>query len=239
MPSRLTFLHVGLMMFAFTATFAPAQDGLVPNAPKPSDPVNNTPAAVERRKWSDIVDPGEKIPPLYAKDKLMFPVHEELRPPSWFSTFFSSGWEQLRDTDPRYGVDSGAYGQRLGAAALRDLSMRTFSDGVLPALLREDPRYYRMAHGTIVHRGLYAASRVFVGQRDSGASGFNNSLIVGHLMASALTRTYYPDKSSNSTVVFSTWGFSLLGAAGGNLWSEFWPDTRERFFRRRHNDPVK
>ncbi len=226
----------GFVALALVSVSAFAQQNFMLDAPKPSDPANNTPSAVEKRKWSDIVEPGEKIPSLSATDKLLFPVHEELRPPSWFSTFLSSGWEHLRDTDPRYGVDSGAYGQRLGAAALRDLSMRTFSDGVLPALLHEDPRYYRMATGTIWHRGVYAASRVFVGQRDSGASGFNTSVIVGHGMASALTMAYYPDKSSNASVVFSTWGFSLIGEAGGNLWSEFWPDTRDRFFQRHRND---
>jgi hypothetical protein len=51
-------------------------------------------------------------------------------------------------------------------------------------------------------------------------------------MASALTMAYYPDKSSNASVVFTTWGFSLLGEAGGNIWSEFWPDTREKLFGR-------
>lgn len=222
------------MVLALSALPARAQKTLLPDAPNPSDPANNTPAAVEKRKWSDIVEPGEKVPPLYAKDKLLFPIHEELRLSGWFSAFFSSGWEQLRDSDPRYGVDSGAYGQRLGAAAIRDLSMRTFSDGVLPALLHEDPRYYRKADGSIMQRGLYAAERVFVGQRDSGASGFNTSVIVGHGMASALTMAYYPDKSSNAKVVFTTWGFSLLGEAGGNIWSEFWPDTRKRLFRWRH-----
>lgn len=236
MLSANALLRVGIFMLAAGMLPAFSQHDAVPDAPKPSKPINNTPAAVEKRKWSDIVEPGEKIPPLYARDKLLFPVHQELRPPSWFSTFFSSGWEQLRDTDPRYGVDSGAYGQRLGAAAIRDLSMRTFSDGVLPAMLREDPRYYRMAEGSIWRRGLYAASRVFVTQRDSGASGFNNSVIIGHGMASALTMAYYPDKSANAGVVFKTWGFSLLGAAGGNLWSEFWPDTRERLFRRHRHD---
>jgi hypothetical protein len=235
MPFRPFFLYAGIMVLAFSAAPVFAQQDSLPDAPKQGNSVNNSPEAVQKRKWSGIVDPGEKIPTLRAKDKLLFPLYEEINPTGWFSTFFSSGWEQLRDTDPRYGVDSGAYGERLGAAALRDLSMRTFSDGVLPALLHEDPRYYRKAHGPIVRRGLYAASRVFVTQRDSGASSFNNSVIWGHGMASALTMTYYPEKSVHPSVVFETWAFSLLGEAGGNLWSEFWPDTRERFFRR-HKD---
>lgn len=237
MSSKFFVVRAALLAVALSAVpgFTQQQNAL-PDAPKPSDPANNTPAAVEKRKWSDVVEPGEKIPSLSAQDKLLFPIHEELRLSGWFSTFFSSGWQQLRDTDPRYGVDSGAYGQRLGAAAIRDLSMRTFSDGVLPAILHEDPRYYRKADGTIVHRGLYAASRVFVGQRDSGKNGFNTSIVVGHGMASALTMAYYPDKSSNGKVVFQTWGYSLLGEAGGDLWSEFWPDIRDKFFRRHHEE---
>lgn len=50
----------------------------------------------------------------------------------WFPTFFSAGWEQLIDGHPKHGTDSGAYGQRVGAAAIRDLSMRTLSDGSSP-----------------------------------------------------------------------------------------------------------
>jgi len=229
-------LSASLLLLTYPGTQGLAQQNALPDAPKPSGSVNNTPAAVEKRKWSDVVEPGAKVPTLSAQDKLLFPIHEELRLSGWFSTFASSGWQQLRDTDPRYGVDSGAYGQRLGAAAIRDLSMRTFSDGVLPAILHEDPRYYRKADGTWVSRGLYAASRVVVGQRDSGESGFNTSIIVGHGMASALTMAYYPDKSANGGVVFKTWGYSLLGEASGNLWSEFWPDIRSKIFRHHQNN---
>ncbi|QNI31342.1 hypothetical protein H7849_19995 [Alloacidobacterium dinghuense] len=231
MPLKYILFSISVAVLVLTGIPAFAQQNAMPDAPKPSDPVNNTPAAVEKRKWSDIVEPGEKVPPLYATDKLLFPIHETLRVPGWFSAFASSGWEQLVDGNPKYGVDSGAYSQRFGAAAIRDLSMRTFSDGVMPALLHEDPRYYRMATGSIWHRGVYAAERVLVGQRDSGASGFNTSVVVGHGMASALTMAYYPDKSANARVVFTTWGLSLLGEAGGNLWSEFWPDGRQKLFR--------
>jgi hypothetical protein len=216
--------HAGIFLLAFPALSVYSQQSL------PDAPQNHLPG-----KWSDVVEPGEKIPPLSAKDKLMFPAHEELRLTGWFSTFLSAGWDQLTDGNPKYGSDSGAFGERLGAAALRDLSMRTFSDGVLPALLREDPRYFRKRDGSIVHRGVYAASRVFVDQRDNGSSGFNNSVVLGHGMASALTMAWYPDESAKPSVVFETWAWSLLGEAGGNLWSEFWPDVRGKIFHRHRN----
>ncbi len=233
MEVRSIFFRAGFStLLALCSLPVSGQQNTLPDAP----PVNNSPAAVEKRRWTDVVEPGEKVPKLSPGDKLLFPLHEEVRWTGWFSTFLSSGWEQLRDSDPRYGVDSGAYGQRLGAAAIRDLSMRTFSDGVLPALLHEDPRYYRKRDGTILRRGFYAASRAVAGPRDSGRITLNTSVIVGHGMASALTMAYYPDKSAKPSVVFETWGFSMLGEAGGNLWSEFWPDVRDKFFHRHHPD---
>jgi hypothetical protein len=33
-------------------------------------------------------------------------------------------------------------------------------------------------------------------------------------------------------VVFRTWGVSLAGAAGNNLFLEFWPDIRDKLFHR-------
>ncbi|HEX3437434.1 MAG TPA: hypothetical protein VHT24_11760 [Pseudacidobacterium sp.] len=183
-----------------------------------------------------MVQPGEKFVPLNVGDKLLFPLREQLQPISWFPTFASAGWSHLIDGHPKYGTNSAAFGQRLGAAAIRDLSMRTFSDGLLPALLHEDPRYFRMGSGSIPRRGWYAASCVFIGRRDSGATGFNSSVLIGHGMASALTMAYYPDESAKTHVVFQTWGTSLAGEAGGNLWDEFWPDVRNKLFRR-HRDP--
>lgn len=149
---------------------------------------------------------------------------------SVFPAFASSGFEQLINTDPKYGSDSGAYGQRLGAAVLREASMRFFSDSLLPTITREDPRYFRMAHGPKARRGLYAAERVFVNQRDNGSQGFNYSAVVGHALAAALTMAYYPGPSANGRIAAKTFGFSLAGLAGGHLFTEFWPDVRERVF---------
>jgi len=205
------------------------KDGPLPDAP----PVHNT-----GRGFLPIfrgmveVNRGEAVPPMSASDKMTYWLREETSAGSWFTTFMSAGFEQWVDTDPKYGSDSAAFGERLGAAALRGASMRFFSDSLLPTITHEDPRYFRMAHGPKAKRGLYAAEQVFVGHRDDGSVGFNYSAVVGHAMASALTMTYYPAESVNGGVAAKTFGFSLLGLAGGHLFSEFWPDVRERLVRR-------
>ena len=178
----------------------------------------------EKRKWAQYVDPGERIPPLYPRDKWVFWLHEEKRVWSLGPALLSAGYGQLTGT-PDYGSDSGAFGDRLGAAVLRQATVRFFCSSLFPVLTHEDPRYFRKATGGYWSRARWAAERALVTQRDDGSRGFNYSDILGHLAASALTPTYYPGKSANAHVVFETWGTSIAGAAGNNLFLEFLPDA--------------
>lgn len=226
------------MLTFFSGQPAFGQSKLLPDAPAPHflrDAVAGQPFFHKAHtgtpsKWEGVVDPGEVIPPLSAGDKMNLWLHEEVRPMSWAPTFFSAGWEQLIDGNPKYGSDSGAFGERLGAAALREASARFFSSSLLPVITGEDPRYYRKAYGSIRARGLYAAERVFIRRRDNGSEGFNYSQVFGNLAAGALTPTYYPASSSNAEAVITAWLWSFLGNAGGNLFQEFWPDARDRIF---------
>lgn len=201
---------------------APTQQAPITAPSRPPHPPNYAPS-----KWYGVVDPGEKVPPLYPRDRMLFWLHEDINPIGWAPGLLATGWEQLIDGDPNYGSDSAAFGDRIGAAVLRDTSMRFFSDSLVPAITHEDPRYYRKAYGSIKGRGVYAAERVFVVQHNDGSHGFNYSETLGHLAAAALTPTYYPAPSANARVVMTTWALSLLGDAGGKLFLEFWPNGRE------------
>jgi len=46
---------------------------------------------------------------------------------------------------------------------------------------------------------------------------------------------YYPGPSANVRVAAQTWGVSLAGLAGNNLFLEFWPDVRDAVFHRHKN----
>jgi hypothetical protein len=204
------------------------QDGMQDQSPPArSDPNAASPIAhapFEKRKWAQYVDPGERIPPLYPEDKWVFWLHEETRVYATFPAFLSAGYGQLTDT-PDYGSDSGAFGDRLAAAFVRQATMRFFCSSLFPVVLREDPRYFRKASGDYWGRTAWAAERTFVTQKDDGGHATNYSDILGHLAASALTLAYYPQKSANVHVVMQTWGTSIAGAAGNNLFLEFAPDA--------------
>lgn len=245
MASKNFFCATILLLISFSALPALTQaTQSLPDAPGPNTnrgllPVHasNT-SSYASSKWLGVIDPGENVPPLYPRDKMLFWLHEEISPVGWVPAITSTGYEQLTDGDPKYGSDSGAFGERLGAAFLRETSMRFFSDSLLPTLMHEDPRYFRKAYGGVKARGLYAAERVFIDRRDDGTRGFNYSDTLGRLLASALTPTYYPAASANGRVVMETWGVSLAGDAGGNLFLEFWPDVRDAVFHR-HRKAVQ
>lgn len=202
----------------------------LPDAPAP-DHASDT-KNIASNKWYGVVDPGQPFQPLSRRDKMVFWLHEEVSPLSLVPSFSSAGYDQLTNSDPKYGSDSAGFGERLGAAALREASLRFFSDSLLPTLTRTDPRYFRMGSGSVGKRSGYALSRLIFTQNDSGHRVPNYSGIVGRLGGAALTRTYYPAPSVNARVVFQTWGTSLAGAATGNLFFEFWPDIRDAVFHR-------
>jgi len=201
-------------------------------APQAASPIEHAP--VEKRKWAQFVDPGERIPPLYARDKWKFWMHEET---TWYSlgpAFLSAGYGQLTGT-PAYGSDSGAFGDRLGAAVVRQATMRFLCSSMFPVLTHEDPRYFRDANGGYWSRAGWAAERAFVTQNDDGSHGFNTSNIVGHLIASSLTPLYYPGPSVNTHVVLETWGTSIAGSIGNNMFLEFVPDAFNAWRRHKQN----
>lgn len=190
-------------------------------------------ASFEKRKWARYVDPGERVPRLTRQDKLNFWLHEEVQPWASFPAFISAGFGQLTDGDPKYGSDSGAFGERLGAAFVRQASMRFFTNSLIPYSNGEDPRYFRKASGGYGARTWWAVEQTGLTRRDNGERSFNFSNVAGHLAASALTPLYYPAPSRSGRVVLTTWATSIAGSAGNNLFLEFWPDVENLWHRHR------
>jgi len=192
--------------------------------PLPSAPGAASRPAREKRKWILSVEPGESVPKLSAREKMAYWLHEEIHPASPIPAFVSAGYGQMVLNDPNFGSDSGAFGARLGAAFLRQATMRFFVSSAIPALDGEDPRYYLAGSGGIADRAGYAVKQAFFDRLDNGRSTFNFSNIFGHLAAASLTPLYYPPASRGSKVVMQTWATSIAGSAANNLFLEFLPE---------------
>ncbi len=123
-----------------------------------------------------------------------------------------------------------AYGRALGDQIIGSY----VTEAILPSVLHEDPRYFRLGSGTIRHRAMYAASRIFVTRKDDGHNGFNISEIAGNAGFVALATLYYTDMRSASEGI-ERYGLQLGNDVVTNLLTEFWPDIKHRlrFPRRR------
>ena len=176
-------------------------------------------------RLAKYIDPDQTTVRLSAKEKLELSGWEQVQPWSFGTQILAAGWEHLLDSDPKYGSDKAGFGERLGAAAIRQNSQAFLSDGVFAAVFRQDPRYYRRGSGKLMNRILYSATRVLVTRTDAGDEAANYSQLVGYAGASALTMGYYPDVSATWPETMQGYGVSLAGAALGNEVHEFGPDV--------------
>ena len=171
-----------------------------------------------------IILPDEIADPMTAHDKVSAGLKNSVS--SATGSLAAAGWVQLTDGSPNYGTDSGAFGQRLGAEAIRGTSNSLFSHSVFAPIFHEDPRYYVMGPGhPFLKRLVYAGTRVLIARTDSGHSTPNFALFAGNAASSALTVTYYPAKNTTFSGVAETFGGSLGGSALGFVVDEFMVDA--------------
>ncbi|HEY1992979.1 MAG TPA: hypothetical protein VGG81_01160 [Edaphobacter sp.] len=170
--------------------------------------------------------PGDIAGPMTVHEKVTSGLLNSVSLFSATGWLASAGWKQLTDGSPNYGTDSGAFGQRLGAAALHGISNGVFSDSLFASIFHEDPRYYVMGPGhPFLKRFVYAGTRSLVTRTDSGHSSPNFALFAGNAAGAALTVTYFPAKNTTFSEVAQTFGSSLGGAALGFVVDEFIVDA--------------
>ena len=220
-------------------------DALNANSPDPaaSDPGGaQTPPSGPRPKAAAhlkfVVNPGEVAPPMTVREKVLGGMTNSVSLYSATGWLAAAGWEQLLNSSPNYGTDSGAFGQRLGAAALRGISEGVFSNSLFAPLFHEDPRYYVMGAGhPFFKRLVYAGTRAIITRTDSGHTTPNFSLLAGNAAGSALTIPYYPAQNTSFKEVAETFGGSIGGSALGFVVDEFIVDVLIDLHIKKHEQP--
>ncbi|WP_263383005.1 hypothetical protein [Granulicella arctica] len=166
--------------------------------------------------------PGQLAPKLDTGDKIELGFIHGVSAYGVLGWFVSSGYSHIINGDPNYGTDKGAYGERLGAAALRGYSTELLKDSVMANAFHQDPRYYKMgpAHNAFVRAG-YSVSRILVTRNDDGRLAPNYSLVSGNLVGAALTNAYYPDVNRGFGQTARTFGSAMYGSAFSFVAAEF------------------
>jgi hypothetical protein len=94
----------------------------------------------------------------------------------------------------------------------------------LPTLFHQDERYYARGEGSILGRGIYAASRVLITPNYNGHNVFNSSEILGRGIAQGIAVSYYPSNDRTIGELSGKYAYAVGRDALTSMFREFWPD---------------
>lgn len=94
----------------------------------------------------------------------------------------------------------------------------------LPTVMHEDERYYTLGQGSILKRGVYAASRILITPNYEGHNTFNGAELLGRGIAQGISLSYYPSSDRSAGALSEKYAYALLRDAATNAFREFWPD---------------
>jgi hypothetical protein len=168
--------------------------------------------------------------------KMKLAFASAIDPFTFAAAFMVAGLHEGLNEDPGFGWGAEGYFKRSGAAYLDSFNGTMIGNGILPSILHQDPRYFRLGHGSTSHRLFYAIATSYVAKHDNtGKWEPNYSNIGGNIIAGAISNLYYPSQNSG-------WGQTITnglivtteGTIGG-VFNEFWPDLSRKFL---HKDPT-
>ena len=197
------------------------------------------------------VSRSETIPPLRPKQKFHLMVRSSTDPFVFALDGVIAGIGQARNTNSgtkivtnpdgtkstvRWGFGQGAQGyfKRFGAGYADTADGNFWGNAVLPVLLKEDPRYYRMGTGSFSQRFLYSASTAVWCRRDNGKWGPNYANVAGNFISGGISNLYYPDEDTGfEKTAIGALTVTAEGVIGSEL-IEFLPDIEHHFLKKRH-----
>jgi hypothetical protein len=179
-----------------------------------------------------VNDPSRHFEPIPVKQKFKLAAEDAFDPFSWVITGIYAGVAQWGNNYPGYGQGAQGYAKRYGAAFADGAIGNFMTEAILPTLVHQDPRYFRLGQGGAWKRVGYALSRVAVTHADSGGWQFNTSEIAGNAVAAGLANLYYPDGNRSAKDTSEKFALNIVSDAGFNVLKEFWPDMRRKVLRR-------
>jgi hypothetical protein len=133
-----------------------------------------------------------------------------------------AGVQQADNSFSGYGQGAQGYGKRYGAS-FADIAIGTFLGGaVLPAVFKQDPRYYYKGTGSTRSRFFYAIANALICKGDNGHWQTNYSNILGNLASGGISNLYYPAQNRNGAGLTLENGLIGIGStAAAGVFEEF------------------
>src|SRR6202521_199623 len=228
-----TFLEGATQASPQAAVATPAPD-IIPVEPKPDSSEGKQ---TKRMFWIipnfAAVSADTELPPLTTREKYALALQDSVDYSSFVWAGMLAAQSMALRSYPEFHNGVAGYSRYYWRAFVDQASGSFFTDGLVPAVTHEDPRYYTLGHGGFFRRARYALSRVVVTKTDSGGRSFNFSEIVGNGMEAGLSNLYYPPEERSLHNTAMNWLAQLEAASINNIVREFWPDIRHKLLRQK------
>lgn len=159
--------------------------------------------------------------PLNTRQKFQLGWKSVIDPVSFGLAAFFAGIEQADNAYSGYGQGAQGYAKRFGATYADFVSGTFIGSAILPALLKQDPRYFYKGTGSRKSRFFYAVANAVICKGDNGRWQPNYSNMLGTLAAGGLSNAYYPSSSRGVGLTFENTLLGIAGSAGAAVFQEF------------------
>jgi hypothetical protein len=177
---------------------------------------------------------GDATVSMTAKQKFGLVLRSMTDPVAFATPFFIAGYDEIFNDNKNFGWGAEGFAKRTGAAYLDSFNGAMIGNALLPSILHQDPRYYRMGHGSAQRRLLYSVGTSFICKHDTGRWEPNYSNVVGNIAAGEISTLYYPKSNSSAGLAISNGLVVTAEGAIGAVFNEFWPDLSRKWL---HKDP--
>lgn len=175
--------------------------------------------------------------PLSPGQKFRLAFRSAVDPFEFVAAGADAGISQAQDEFAQYGQGAEGYFKRFGASYADTADGVLWGNAILPALLHEDPRYFRKGKGSFKSRLWYAISTTVRTKDDNGKWGWNYANVTGNFVAGGISNLYYPSEERGVDLTVERALTVTAEGAIGSLGVEFWPDISRRLFHR-HDIPI-
>jgi hypothetical protein len=186
----------GLFLWSALALSGPrclAQAPIVPSLPEA--PLPHRRVLLLFPGFETVQDPNVPVATLRIRQKFEMAYRKTVDPSFLIESTAFAGFDSLAGYGPNYGKGSSAYAQLVGYNAANLGTTFLFTDGLLPTIFHQDPRYFRKGEGSFSSRIWWALRSEAVGFSDQGAQETNYSSLLGFAMSTALSNAYSPPSS--------------------------------------------
>jgi hypothetical protein len=197
---------------------------------KPANSQDSHERAMGMLPMYTVVNDASTARALSVSEKFRLFYRQTYDPFQFASVAITAGISQAENDLSGYGQGMEGYGKRYGATLADNSLGAFFGNFLLPSLMHEDPRYFRMGSGGFVRRLLHAAGSQLIAHRDNGTIGPAYANVMGNFIGCGIGNLYYPSTDRGVGTTFERGAEVTLNAMVGATLQEFWPDIHNKIF---------